>query len=69
MDRKVIQIIENKQRDISETTVMPRNTHNSVTFDVVYGHATETFPEVETIVAYSACKIPYICKSMGVHFP
>ena len=49
---------------ILETVVTPGNVHDSVAFDDVYDRVTETFPEVETIVADSAYKTPHICKKV-----
>ena len=49
---------------VLETVVTPGNVHDSVAFDDVYDKVTEHFPEVETIVADSAYKTPYICKKI-----
>ena len=49
---------------VLETVVTPGNVHDSVAFDEVYDRVTETFPEVETIVADSAYKTPHICKKV-----
>lgn len=40
------------------------NVHDSVAFDDVYEEVVEKFPEIETIVADSAYKTPYICKKI-----
>ena len=39
--------------------VTPGNVHDSVAFDDVYDKVTQTFPEIETIVADSAYKTPH----------
>ena len=49
---------------VLETVVTPGNVHDSVAFDEVYDKLTETFPEVETVVADSAYKTPHICKKV-----
>jgi len=49
---------------VLETVVTPGNVHDSVAFDEVYGKVTETFPQIETIVADSAYKTPHICKKV-----
>ena len=47
---------------VLESVVTPGNVHDSVAFDDVYDRITETFPEIETVVADSAYKTPHICK-------
>lgn len=42
----------------------PGNVHDSVAFDEVYDKVTTVFSQVETIVADSAYKTPYICKQV-----
>ena len=49
---------------VLETVVTPGNVHDSVAFDDVYDKVTQTFPEIETIVADSAYKTPHICKKV-----
>lgn len=49
---------------ILEAVVTPGNVHDSVAFDEVYDKVTTVFPQVETIVADSAYKTPYICKQV-----
>ncbi len=49
---------------VLETVVTPGNVHDSVAFDDVYDKVTETFAQVETIVADSAYKTPPICKKV-----
>ena len=49
---------------VLETVVTPGNVHDSVAFDDVYDNVTQTFPEIETIVADSAYKTPHICKKV-----
>mgnify|MGYP000884142034 CR=1 FL=1 len=49
---------------VLETVVTPGNVHDSVAFDDVYDKVTETFPEMETVVADSAYKTPHICKKV-----
>lgn len=49
---------------ILETVVTPGNVHDSVAFDDVYDKVTESFPEIETVVADSAYKTPHICKKI-----
>ena len=49
---------------VLETVITPGNVHDSVAFDEVYDRVTAAFPEVETIVADSACKTPHICKKV-----
>ena len=49
---------------VLETVVTPGNVHDSVAFDDVYNKVTETFAQVETIVADSAYKTPHICKKV-----
>lgn len=49
---------------VLETVVTPGNVHDSVAFDDVYDKLTENYPEIETIVADSAYKTPYICKKV-----
>lgn len=49
---------------VLETVVTAGNVHDSVAFDDVYDKVTEAFPEVETVVADSACKTPHICKKV-----
>ncbi len=46
--------------------VTPGNVHDSVAIDDVYDKVTQTFPEIETIVADSAYKTPHICKKVFV---
>ena len=45
-----------------EAVVAPGNIHDSVAFDDIYDKVTQTFPEIETIVADSAYKTPHSCK-------
>ncbi len=47
---------------VLETVVTVGNVHNSVAFDEVYDKVTQTFLEIETIVADSAYKTPHMCK-------
>ena len=49
---------------VLETVVTPGNVHDSVAFDDVYDKVTQTFPEIQTIVADSAYKTPHICKKV-----
>jgi transposase len=49
---------------VLEAVVTPGNVHDSVAFDDVYDKVTETFPQIETIVADSAYKTPHICKKV-----
>ena len=49
---------------VLETVVTPGNVHDSVAFDDVYDKVTESFPQIETIVADSAYKTPHICKKV-----
>ena len=49
---------------VLDVVVTPGNVHDSVAFDEVYKNVTERFPEVETVVADSAYKTPYICKTV-----
>jgi len=49
---------------VMETVVTAGNIHDSVAFDDVYDKVTQTFPEIETIVADSAYKTPHICKKV-----
>ena len=49
---------------VLETVVTAGNVHDSVAFDDVYDKVTQTFPEIETIVADSAYKTPHICKKV-----
>ena len=46
------------------TEVTPGNIHDSKAFDAVYDKVVERFPQVETIVADSAYKTPWICKKI-----
>ena len=47
-----------------ETVVTDGNVHDSPAFDDVYEKVTAVFPEIETVVADSAYKTPYICKKV-----
>ena len=49
---------------VLETVITPGNVHDSIAFDDVYDKVTQTFPEIETIVADSAYKTPHICKKV-----
>ena len=49
---------------VLEVEVTPGNVHDSVAFDDVYDKLVEKHPEIETIVADSAYKTPYICKQI-----
>jgi len=49
---------------VLETVVTPGNIHDSVAFDDVYDKVTESFPEIETVVADSAYKTTHICKKV-----
>lgn len=51
---------------VLETVVTPGNVHDSVAFDDVYDKVTESFPQIETIVADSAYKTPHICKKVFI---
>ena len=51
-----------KNGHVLETVVTPGNVHDSVAFDDVYDKVTQTFPEIETIVADSAYKRPMMMK-------
>lgn len=51
-----------KHNFILAVEVTPGNVHDSVAFDAVYDRVTETFPEIETVVADAAYKTPHICK-------
>ena len=53
-----------KRGFILEAVVTPGNVHDSVAFDQVYKNVTARFPQIETIVADSAYKTPYICKQV-----
>lgn len=46
----------------------PSNTHNSVTFDDVYGRVMQICPEIEVIAADSAYNISHICKEACIEF-
>lgn len=47
-----------------ETIVTPGNVHDSVAFDDLYDKIVEHYPEIETIVADSGYKTPWICKKV-----
>lgn len=47
---------------IMGVTVNPGNVHDSAAFDGLYEELTEKFPEIETVVADTAYKTPWICK-------
>jgi hypothetical protein len=47
-----------------EAVVTLGNVHDSIAFDNVYDKVTASFPEIETVVADSACKTPCICKKV-----
>ena len=49
---------------VLEAVVTAGNVHDSVAFDDVYDKVTETFPQIKTIVADSAYKIPHICRKV-----
>ena len=49
---------------VLETVVTPGNVHDSAAFDDVYDKVTEAFPEIKTVVAYSAYNTPHICKKV-----
>ncbi len=49
---------------VLEVVVTPGNVHDSVAFDDVYDKVTESFPQVQTIVADAAYKTPHICKKV-----
>lgn len=44
--------------------VTPGNVHDSVAFDDLYSYICKYFPEHEAVVADSAYKTPYICKTI-----
>lgn len=47
---------------ILDVVVTPGNVHDSAAFHPLYDRLKENFPEIETIVADSAYRTPYICK-------
>lgn len=49
---------------VLDVEVTPGNVHDSVAFDDVYDAVTEKFPQVKTVVADSAYKMPHICKKV-----
>lgn len=51
-----------KNNVVLAAEVTPGNVHDSVSFDPLYEKVTERFAQIETIVADSAYKTPWICK-------
>lgn len=47
---------------VLDVVVTPGNVHDSVAFHPLYDRLKKGFPQIETIVADSAYKTPYICK-------
>ena len=47
---------------VLDVAATPGNVHDSVAFHPLYDRLKADFPQMETIVADSACKTPYICK-------
>ena len=58
------QTVCDKNNFILETTVVPGNVHDSVSFDDVYDKVTKRFPQIEVVTADAGYKTPWICKKI-----
>ena len=56
------QTVCDKNNFILETTVVPGNVHDSVSFDEIYDRVTKRFPQIEVVTADAGYKTPWICK-------
>ena len=58
------QTVCDRNNFILETTVVPGNVHDSISFDEIYDKVTKRFPQIEVVTADAGYKKTWICKKI-----